>query len=581
VSEDLLADVELVDLDSDIPPPNQSATFPLSTIAKIALPALGVAACGGGTAGTSTGAVFTASPINAPPPPPPPPPAITGQQASRFLHQSTMGVTKAEISKVQSVRYEGWLDEQFAMPRAISHWDWLVSKNYNAAANKNTENGFNAMMWRQLIVSPDQLRTRVATALLDFLVVGIDGISTGWNQFAMAAYVDILHDNAFGNYRTLLEKISTSPTMGFYLTFRDNKKANPTTGSRPDENYARELMQLFTLGVNKLNPDGTVQTVNGAAVETYVQDDVSNLARVFTGYELDTADNAIPDRYRRPMINNAANYETGVKTFLGSTIASGTSAQASLSAALDTIFAHPNVPPFISKQLIQRLVTSNPSPAYVGRVSAIFANNGSGVRGDMKAVIRAILLDSEARDDAGLTSQTFGKIRAPVNRLTNWARSFAVNSPSETWQIDNTTSPLTRLAQGPGRSPSVFNFFRPGYTPPNTELATRGLVGPEFQITNEPSVIAYVNYMTVLVGGSGAGDTQSSYSEIITLYNNSQALVDEVNLLLAAGQVSAPTVALIKSAVDAIDASATPGQVKRITTAILLILASPEFIAQK
>jgi uncharacterized protein (DUF1800 family) len=567
--------------EAELPLADEGTALPIATIVKIALPALGVAACGeASTTGATgaTGAVFTPPPA---PPAPPPPPPTTSQQAARFLGQATMGVTKAEMAKVQSNGFAAWLDEQFAMPRTIGHWDWLVSRGFDAAANRNTENGFNAVMWRQLIVSPDQLRSRVAMALLDFLVVSIDGIATGWNAFAMAAYVDILHDNAFGNFRTLIERISTNPAMGYFLTFRGNRKANTATGSRPDENYARELMQLFTLGVNRLNLDGTVQTANGVALETYVQDDVSGLARVFTGYDLDSADGATPDRMRRPLANNASNYETGIKTFLGSTIAAGASAQASLTAALDTIFAQPNVPPFISKQLIQRLVTSNPTPAYVARISAIFADNGSGVRGDLRAVVRAILLDSEARDAAGLTSPTFGKIRAPVNRLTNWARSFAVSSPSEAWAFENTTSPLTRLAQGPGRAPSVFNFFRPGYTPPNTELATRGLVAPELQITNEPSVIAYVNYMTALVSSTGAGDAQPNYADIQRLFNDTQALIDEANLLLAAGQVSAATVATIKGAVDSIDASSATGQLRRVQTAILLIMASPEYIAQK
>ena len=570
-----LASFEVQDFVDDIPL-TQPTT--LSDIVKIVSPALLVAACGGESAAPpATGGIITPPP---PPPVAPPPPPVTTAQASRFLAQSTMGSSKADITKVQSQGYDAWITEQFALARPIAHWDWLVGAGFNAAANLNSQNGFNTTIWRQLISSPDQLRQRVGMALLDFLVVSIDGISSGWNAFTAAAYVDILLDNAFGNYRTLLEQISTNSAMGLYLTFLGNRKANPATGSMPDENYARELMQLFTIGVNRLNADGSVQTSGGAPIDTYTQDDVSGLARVFTGFQLDSSDNSTPDRYRRPLIVNAGNHETGVKAFLGSSIAAGTGGMASLTAALDTIFAHPNLPPFVSKQLIQRLVTSNPSPAYVGRVSAVFANNGSNVRGDMKSVIRAILTDAEARDAAGLTSQTFGKLRAPVNRLTNWARAFGVTSASEAWNFGTTTSPSNRLAQSPGRSPSVFNFFRPGYTPPNTELSTRGLVGPEFQITTEPSVIAYINYMQTLIQ-NGAGDARGNYTEILALAADSQALVDEVNLILAAGQISAPTLATIKGAVDAIAATGTNGPINRVYTAILLVMASPEYIAQK
>ena len=353
-------------------------------------------------------------------------------------------------------------------------------------------------MWRQAITGQDQLRQRVGQALLSFLVVGIDGVNTNWRAFAAANYVDVLMDNAFGNYRDILDKVTTSPAMGYYLTYLGNRKANAATGAQPDENYARELMQLFTLGVSKLNADGTVQTSGTTTLDAYTQDDVSGLARVFTGFNLDATDSTTPDRLRRPLIQQAANHELGTKVFLGTTIPANTDGFASLRIALDTIFANANVPPFVSKQLIQRLVTSNPTPAYVGRVAAVFANNGSSVRGDMKAVIRAILTDSEARSDANLTAANFGKLREPVMRLTNWARAFGATSPSDAWAFGNTTSSLNRLAQSPGRSPSVFNFFRPGYTPPNTAIATAGLVAPEMQITNEPSVIAYVNYMQTL-----------------------------------------------------------------------------------
>lgn len=498
----------------------------------------------------------------------------TGVQAARFLGQATMGAARADIDRVAAVGYEAWLNEQFAMPRATSHWDWLVSVGYAIVGNMNNTAGYDNAMWRQLIGSQDQLRQRVGMALLDFLVVGIDGINSSWKQFSAAAYADVLWEGAFGNYRTLLDRVTASPAMGYYLTYLGNRKANANRGSVPDENYARELMQLFTIGLLKLNRDGTP-----AGGETYTQDDVTGLARVFTGFILDSADNSTPDRMRRPMGINAGEHEPGAKTFLGTTIPAGTSGSVSLTMALDALFAHPNVPPFVSRQLIQRLVTSNPAPSYVARVAAVFENNGAGVRGDLKAVVRAILLDPEARDGTGLVSASFGKLREPVMRMTGWARAFGATSPSNAWMIGDTSSTSNRLGQSPGRSPSVFNFFRPGYAPPNSDISAQGLVAPEFQITSEPTVVAYVNYMAALIA-NGAGDFRADYAGIAAKAADSTALVDEVDLLLGA-YLSLQTRAAIKGAVDSVPTTAANGALNRVYTAILLTLAAPEYLVQK
>ncbi len=549
-----------------------------TSILAATLPALALAACGGGGGGGGGSVAAPAAVVPTPTPAVVVPP--TTAQASRFLAQATMGASRGDIDGVISEGFNGFITRQTTTLRATSHWDWMVGAGYNATTNINSTNGFNNSVWKQLISSQDQLRQRVGLALLNYLVIGIDGLNTNWKAFAAAAYYDILLDNAFGNYRDLLEKVTLSPAMGYYLTFLNNRKANATTGSQPDENYSRELMQLFTLGLYKLNADGTQQLVGGKPVETYLPEDVSGLARVFTGFVLDSADSTTPDRLRRPMVQRATDHELGTKVFLGTTIPANTDGFASLRIALDTIFAHPNLPPFVSTQLIKSFVTSNPTPAYVGRVAAVFANNGSGVRGDLKAVYRAILTDIEARSDTNLTVADFGKLREPVLRLTSWARAFGVNSPSDVWAIGDTSSPITRLGQSPGRSPSVFNFFRPGYTPPNTTLATAGLVAPEFQVTNEPSVIAYINYMQTLIS-AGTGDVRADYTSIMTRAADSAALVAEINIILAAGQLSAATVATIRTAVDSI-ATTTPALLtNRVYTAILLTMASPDFIAIK
>lgn len=493
-----------------------------------------------------------------------------------------MGATRAQIERVQAIGYSAWIDEQMAMAPTQTRWDWLVSKGFDASTNQFSEAGADAVIWRKMLASPDTLRQRITFALSEILVASVSGFSGGWVQFSAAAYLDLLEANAFGNYRTLLQQISTSAPMGEYLTYRGSVKQNPGTGAMPDENYARELMQLFTIGLVQLNLDGTPRLNNGAPQETYTLDDVTGLARVFTGwgYDMNGTVNTVPEFKRRPMIVTAKNHESGAKTFLGSTVPAGTSGEASLTMALDTIFAHPSLAPNLSRQLIQRLVTSNPSPAYVARVTGVFNNDGSGVKGNLKAVIKAILLDDEARNPANLGNATFGKQREPILRLASWVRATEATSAADTWTIDNTSDPASRLGQSPLRSSSVFNFFRPAYVPPNSAVASSGLVAPEFGITNESSVVGYLNYMQGVVK-NGAGDVKASYATWLALADNAQGLLDEINLVLAHGQLSGATLALIKGALDTMGFGTDALRLNRIYTTLVLVLAAPEFIIQK
>ena len=540
---------------------------PLGNIALTAAGSLALAGCGDGSS---------------PPPPPPPAPVVsvkvTAVQASRFLSQGAIGHSKADLLNLADSGYEAWLTAQFAVARPQKFWDYLVANGFDAAANINSTSGFDPMMWAQLMGSGDVLRQRVGLALLDQWVVNVDGFGGSWRAFALAAYLDVLWDNAFGNYRDLMEGVSTNAAMGLYLTFLGNSKANPATGSIPDENYARESMQLFTIGLTMLNMDGTQVLSGGNPVPSYTQADVAQAARVWTGYTYASTDNTTPARLRLPMIITASRSETGGASFLGITIPAGTDGATARKLALDGLFNHQNVPPFVSKQLIQHMVTSNPSPAYVGRVAAVFANNGSGVRGDLKAVVRAVLIDSEARDDAQASSSTtFGKLREPVVRLVQWAKAFGVASASQLWPFGNTSSSATRLGESPGRAPSVFNWFRPGYTPPGSTIATSGMVAPEFQITNEPTVIAYVNYMQTVIA-NGAGDAKPDYSALTTIAADSQALLNELNLVLAANQISAATIGQMKTALDTIATTTTAGTLNRIYAAVVLVMASPEYL---
>ena len=557
-------------------PANLHSQFLRSPVAIV--PIIALAGCGGGTADAGNGKPGASAPPPPPapaaPPAPPPPPPPTTVQSGRFLAQSTMGATDADIQAVVSQGYDGWLGAQFTMARPTSFWDWLISKGYGAPAQYNTEAGVEPMVWNQLITGKDQLRQRVGVALMSMLVVGIEGTPQLWRQFSMASYMDVLWDNAFGNYRTLLDKISMNAVMSFYLTFINNKKAS-ASGSVPDENYAREIMQLFTIGLYQLNLDGT-QKLNssGKPIETYTQADIVGLARVFTGWKDDkSVVVAGYENLKAPMVQYAPDHELGAKTFLGTTIPAGTNGAASLKLALDAIFAHANVAPFVSKQLIQHLVTSNPTPAYVQRIATVFENNGSGVRGDLRAVVRAILLDVDARNDAAAAaSTTFGKVREPLLRFTGWARAFNVTSPSDKWQIDT--------GQNVGRSPGVFNYFRPGYVPPGSALATAGLVGPEFQIINEVKVPWFINFI-ILSLRDGWGDAKGNYAEFTAKAADSQALLDMINLRLAANQVSAATIAQIKTAIDSLPSATATDLLDRVYTAVTLIMASPEYIILK
>jgi uncharacterized protein (DUF1800 family) len=407
-----------------------------------------------------------------------------------------------------------------------------------------------------------------------------------------------LASNAFGNFRNLLEAVSLHPMMGLYLTSLRNQKESGTRV--PDENYAREVMQLFTIGLYQLNPDGSNVISNGKPLETYSNADITGLAKVFTGWSWAGPDKTntrfyggTPDVNRdwMPMQSYPSFHSTSEKKFLGVTIPAQSSAnpEASLKVALDTLFNHPNVGPFIGKQLIQRLVTSNPSPQYIARVSATFNNNGQGVRGDLKAVLKAILLDVEARNEPNLNNAGTGKLREPVLRLANWIRAFNAKSTSGSYRITSLDDPLFALAQTPMRSPTVFNFYRPGYVPPNTSIANAELVAPEMQITAETSVVGYLNFMRdIIPNGTGSSrDVKADYSALIPLAVTPDLLLDQINLLLMAGQMSNTLRNQILGAINSVTIPSTAGtsadtaKLNRIYLGIYLTMASPEYLVQK
>ena len=576
--------------------PRPEVELPGSAAALAAAALLAACGGGGGDAATTLPVGTAPSPAPAPAPSPspapaptpaPPPVAPTPTEASRFLAQASMGASRAQIASVQSLGYSAWIDAQFATAQSTSRWDLLVAGGFNAAANKNSEAGFDAVTWQKLLSSPDTLRQRMTLALSEIMVTAIDGLVGGsWRSFAAANYLDLLEANAFGNYRSLMQAISTNTAMGMFLTFRGSMKANPVSGSLPDENYARELMQLFTIGLVQLNIDATPMLSNGATTPTYGQSDITGLAPVFTGWDFDLGGQtaavatATPDFIRKPMVQIAGRYETAAKNFLGTTISASTDAVTAMKMALDTIFNHANVGPFVSRQLIQHLVTSNPSPAYVARVATVFNDDGSGIKGNLQAVIKAILLDDEARSASVAAGVSAGKMREPILRFTGWGRAWTVASASNAWNVGNTSDPATRLSQSPLRSPTVFNFFRPGYVPPNSAIATASLVAPEFQLNNESSVVGVVNYLQKAVGG-GVGDLLADYSSLLAFVDDTAGMVGEINLVLAAGQLSAATVTTIATAVATMSTGTDALRLKRIYAALTLVIAAPEFVVLK
>jgi uncharacterized protein (DUF1800 family) len=568
-----------------------------------------LAACGGGggeTSGSSTAAGTSANglPAGFYDGPASDPPATKGA-AARFLAQGSFGPTGAEIDRLMTLGYRRWVEEQLAKPSGTPHLDYFAARTAELDEDDRiSENWVYESWWRQAVTSDDQLRQRVAFALSQIFVISLQDPTVAQFPRGVASYMDMLGRNAFGNFRQLLEDVALHPMMGLYLTHLRNRKADLATGRVPDENFAREIMQLFTIGLYQLEQDGTLKfDARNEPIPTYTIDDVVGLARVFTGFSWAGPDAslarfvgniAISDRDVLPMRGYPVYHETGPKSFLGTTVSAGTPEE-SLKAALDHLFRHPNVGPFIGRLLIQRLVTSNPSPAYVGRVAAVFADNGQGVRGDMKAVVRAILLDPEARDDAFAGTAAAGKLREPVLRTTAWLRAFDARSTTGRFLMGQTDDPATSLGQTPMRAPSVFNFFRPGYVPPNSSIATAKLVAPEMQTTHEISVAGWLNTIRNLVpNGMGFNppndpkrDVQPDYADEIAIADNANALVDRIALLLTADRMPGAMRQQIAAAVASINvAISNPATLEaarrnRVHLAVFLTLASPEFVVQK
>jgi uncharacterized protein (DUF1800 family) len=616
------------------------------------------------------------------PPVPSAPPAIatlTGEElkreVARFLTQATFGPTQSEIDDLTTAietthagdrmaGYAAWIDAQFALdPTSLEAYTLAADTqdfalrgtdpiNYTfATGDPGTHNRRHAW-WAVAIGAKDQLRQRAAFALSEIFVISDKAVQLSRNHYGAAHYYDQLVAHATGNYRTLLEDVSKSPIMGVYLSHLKNQKAlyDTQTGAvliSPDENYAREIMQLFSIGLVALHQDGSLRLNSaGAPIPIYSINDITELSRVMTGWSYSKVngtkasgypvqDNTVFTKYSgipyfqaswtNPMMNFAEYHDTGAKNVLGMAIPAGLDGEQDLDAALDILFAHANVAPFISRLLIQRLVTSNPSAGYIHRVAQVFINDGAGVRGNLGAVFKAILLDPEARSPAVAASIGFGKQKEPLVRYAQVLRALGAVSqlriadlsahgyPAS--QLDNFAPGATRirfnasdttLGQTPQSAPTVFNWFLPNYTPGGA-ITAAGLVAPEMQITQETQIVQCVNFVrSVISGNSQAGNplpgaTNNTLDDIVasrapweTLYNTEIAagktvtqavttVVDRLDMLLLAGNLKAryagapspnPRASIITAGVNSTGND-------RMINILYLVTSSPEFLHQK
>ena len=553
--------------------------------------------------------------------PPPAPPALPGgsptaQDAQRFLTQATFGPSTTEINNLVSIGFDAWLNQQFNTP-TTSMYNMVYQRVTQSSAGADALDGakITETWWRIALTGNDQLRQRVAFTYSEIFVVSKVEDAIDAQPAGLCTYHDMLANDAFVNFRQLLEDVTLHPIMGQYLNMRGNKKPVSPTFTAPNENYAREVLQLFSIGLNALHPDGTVKLdANGLPFATYDQATIQAFSHVFTGWDVDTTPVVIPtltatgvvnvnSSYNKPMKVRANKHYNDAKVLLnGFTLPANAnhtaiSSNTELELALDNIFFHPNVGPFMARRLIQRLVTSNPSPAYIYRVAKVFDDDGTGVRGNMKAVIRAVLMDYEARSTDMLGNQGYGKIREPLLRTTAIIRAFhpvsTINSApfGNIWKMSNTDA---NFAQTVYRSPTVFNFFEPDYQ--SNGGAAFGLFSPEMQIITETTSIGAANYIyngiysgtpnstTGVCGGwpgPAGNDVRLNLQTEQNLATNATNLVESLNQLLMAGQMPAQMKTNIVNFVNTLPSTTAGNRLTRAQAAVHLVATSPQFTTQR
>ncbi len=541
--------------------------------------------------------------------------------SSRFLQQASFGANHEAITTLSATGFEDWIDHQFTQNKAFNIVDkvdyWRTTKN---TANGNDPNDTGAYphfwdyaYWEYTMSSDDVLRQRIALALTEILVIS-ENSSFGENSYALGGYFDLMLDNAFNNYRDILGVVTFSPAMGNYLTYMNNPKADPVTNRFPDENYAREVMQLFTIGLCELNIDGTCKTDEvGNPIPTYDNTDIAEFSKIFTGLTWDDphcpffcGPRQYEETFKSPMQMNNDYHDEGEKRLLNDYVVQAKTpvdGMADINEALDNLFNHPNVGPFIGKLLIQRLVTSNPSPEYVTRVAQAFNGEShySTQRGNMQAIIKAILLDDEARSCAAQNAPTFGMLREPFIRYLHLCKAFDL---TYTCGIPRNAmaSVQSEFGQKPFTSPSVFNFFQQDYQPIGP-VEEANLFAPEFQITNAQTIAGYMNQLNEwLINGNVVDDwgdflNNCDYNNrpsldftdenALTYLDKLPELIDRLNLILTHGQLSQASKDAILAMLREMPTNGWNEENSiflremRARVAIYLIMASPEYLINK
>jgi len=566
---------------------------------------LALAACGGGGGtGTTAGgtpitpgeaSLVTLSTSGAEPALPAVDARPTSQNAARFLTQASFGAKSVEeIEALRAEGFEHWLWTQFGASTLL-HTSYLDTQKSRESSQKATDDMSYEAVWQQWLKGADQLRGRMAFALGEIMV--ISNIAPDIRPYAMSSYMDMLNRNAFGNYRTLLKEVTLHPAMGYYLNMVESEKDDAVRGIHPNENFAREVLQLFSIGLVELNLDGSAKIgADGKTIPTYGEAEVKGFAKAFSGWtfasqnpaqsnQFHNADQNLDSNWVTPMRAFASMHSPESKKLLGNvTLAGGQSPEKDMDDALDNIFNHANVAPFISRQLIQRMVTSNPSAAYIQRVATVFNNNGAGVRGDLKAVVRAVLLDPDARATVTGQAANYGKQREPVIRFATFLRALGATSQNGTNSIHYLDSSDDGLGQSPLLAPSVFNFFSPNFRQPGA-VAKAGLYSPEFQITTETSVVGSLNFFSSFFNNEGYGNGASrlalNLTPLQTLAATPAALVDRLDALLFAYQMTATTRTRLLQMVGALPGTSASQRKDRVKAALIVTAMSPDFVIQK
>ena len=541
-----------------------------------------VLALGGGTAPLPQASALQASQ------------GVSWSDGARFLMQSSFGPTDASIRRVRAVGYAAWIEEQARKPAR----DWTPRVR---SLNEPTRNVVVDLFWENAIEGEDELRARVAYALSNIVTASLNEDLFYDNPESFTHYYDALNRHALGNYGDVIREVSLSPGMGIYLSHLANRKADPEAGVAPDENYAREVMQLFTIGLEELRMDGTPR-----GGETYTTEDVEGLAAVFTGLSYDGDRFEWPtnldERVRSiPMVGFAEHHEPGAKSFLGATVPEGTDAEASVDAALGHLLSHPNLAPFVAGQMIQHLVTSNPKPAYVARVARAFEAGsftsdgvtfGEGRRGDMLATVAAILLDDEARSRTAAARADFGRVRDPILRFAHVTRAFRddggapfAGKPPDTGAMHYAQESYV-LGQKALSPPSVFGWYRPGYVSPGGWTAGAGKVAPEMQLATASNLTGYIGWMHTTVESKvwGTDFFDLDYAKLERYKDDPERLVLSLDRRLTGGTMSEQARTRIAEAVALVpedSVSEWSGVDHRVGLALLMVVTSPDYVVQR